>query len=105
MVEWGDWEDCSGGIRIRHQFVAVRKVGAGKECPPLKRDEEECIDCEVQWGEWTPCRQTYRLRSEIVTREPVGAGAACPVLNTEREGEFFTICNVKSAILSFDNNT
>lgn len=31
-MEWGSWGECEDGKRQRAQYVAIEKVGAGKDC-------------------------------------------------------------------------
>ncbi len=82
------WSDCDGGLRTRSEYVLVEPVGAGRQCPAARHDEEQCVDCVLAWGEWSECSGGARTRSQVVEVAAVGAGAeACGSLQIEEEGE------------------
>ena len=74
-------------MRTRFQYISVRRIGVGRECPPLDREDEECIHCEVDWLPWGECENGRRTRYEGIKMSPVGAGDPCPVLQEQTEGK------------------
>lgn len=40
-VDWGEWQACKGGSRIRTQYVASEAQGAGEPCPEILQSETE----------------------------------------------------------------
>ena len=85
-MEWGPWEPCLNGIRVRFEYISVRNDGAGKACPTLSREEMTCANCQLMWDEWSECENGQRLRQQVIDVAPFGNGTPCPELQTETEG-------------------
>ena len=94
-MEWGSWEECENGTRSRSMTITVAQVGAGRSCPELKVDVEECIHCEVAWEEWSICKNGKRSRNQIISVNPRGAGYPCPALQHESERKCYLYYEVQ----------
>ena len=116
--QWGAWSECTkscdGGESQRTRREAVKRIGAGRQCPGGNSERRRCnqqrcpritttttttelsVDCKwSRWGSWSSCSRScnrgekVRKRREQVKQQ--GAGRRCRGGDRDRRS-----CNTQS---------
>ena len=46
-MDWGNWSECTNGIRSREQYVVSEESMGGLPCPLLKKEDESKMKAKL----------------------------------------------------------